>query len=95
MLLMAFFLLYIFLVKLHLDGRLLDLYRRMCAPESAFVIPHDMEVAFHCCSTTSHCGTLLASGHGQMHRHADMSVTGCCACIATLCLDDCGCACVL
>ena len=44
MFLIAFFVLYSYLVKLHLDGRLLDLYRRLCAPESAFVIPHDMEV---------------------------------------------------
>ncbi len=42
--LVALFVLYTYLVKLHLDGRLLDLYRRLCAPESAFVIPHDMEV---------------------------------------------------
>jgi len=45
LLLVALFVLYTYLVKLHLDGRLLDLYRRLCAPESAFLIPHDMEIS--------------------------------------------------
>ncbi len=49
LLLVALFVLYAYLVKLHLDGRLLDLYRRLCAPESAFLIPHDMEVRTRWC----------------------------------------------
>lgn len=43
--LLAGFLLYGFLVNLHLDGRMLDLYRRIHAPDSAFRQPLDLELS--------------------------------------------------
>ncbi len=42
--LLAAFVLYAFLVRVHRDGSLMDLYRRLCSPDHAFNIPHDMEV---------------------------------------------------
>ena len=72
MFLIAFFVLYSYLVKLHLDGRLLDLYRRLCAPESAFVIPHDMEV---CGRLVPLCVCRLA---GTVARTSLAAVSICC-----------------
>jgi len=43
--LLAAFLLYVYLLRLHLDGRMLDLYRRLHAPERAFLVPDDFEVS--------------------------------------------------
>jgi hypothetical protein len=43
--LLAAFLLYAFLVNLHLDGRMLDLYRRIHAPDEAFSQPLDLEIS--------------------------------------------------
>lgn len=43
--LLAGFLLYAFLVNLHLDGRMLDLYRRIHAPDEAFHQPLDLEIS--------------------------------------------------
>ncbi|KAA0171596.1 hypothetical protein FNF28_00529 [Cafeteria roenbergensis] len=45
LMLLAGFLLYAFMLNLHLDGRMLDLYRRIHGPESAFHAPHDLELS--------------------------------------------------
>ncbi|XP_056594788.1 uncharacterized protein ofcc1 [Triplophysa dalaica] len=37
--------LYIYILRLHNDGRLLDIYHRLHSAEGAFFIPHDMEVS--------------------------------------------------
>jgi hypothetical protein len=44
-LLLASFFVYGFLLNLHLDGRMLDLYRRIHGPEDAFSLPHDLELS--------------------------------------------------
>ena len=36
---------YVFLLHIHLNGRMLDSYRRINADDSAFFVPHDMEVS--------------------------------------------------
>ncbi|XP_051970681.1 uncharacterized protein ofcc1 [Xyrauchen texanus] len=36
---------YVYLLRLHNDGRLLDIYQRLHCAEGAFFIPHDMEVS--------------------------------------------------
>lgn len=41
----AAFFTYLFLLNMHMDGRMLDVYRRLNAHESAFLVPHDMEVS--------------------------------------------------
>jgi len=38
-------LLYMFLLHVHLDGRMLDVYRRLHATDEEFFVPHDMEVS--------------------------------------------------
>jgi len=42
---LAAFGVYAFLLHLHMDGRMLDLYRRLHSPEESFTLPHDMEVS--------------------------------------------------
>jgi len=42
---LAALVLYAFLLNLHLDGRMLDLYRRIHGPEGAFRTPHDLELS--------------------------------------------------
>ena len=37
--------LYVFLLHVHLDGRMIDVYRRVHAPEDRFFVPHDFEVS--------------------------------------------------
>ncbi|MES1909822.1 MAG: hypothetical protein MHM6MM_002519 [Cercozoa sp. M6MM] len=36
---------YVYLTKLHMDGRIVDVYRRMHAQDSVFYLPHDFEVS--------------------------------------------------
>jgi hypothetical protein len=45
LILAGFFFVYLYLLHLHMDGRMLDLYRRLNAPEEAFLVPHDFEVS--------------------------------------------------
>ena len=41
----AMFLLYIYLLYIHLGGRMLDVYTRLTAPETKFFVPMDSEVS--------------------------------------------------
>lgn len=43
--LVAAFCLYAFLLNVHMDGRMLDLYRRIHAPEHIFLVPNDLELS--------------------------------------------------
>lgn len=45
LMLVAGFFLYLFLLHLHLNGRMMDLYRRLHAEEPKFLLPHDYEVS--------------------------------------------------
>jgi len=45
MFMLAAFVLYLFLLHVHLDGRMLDVYRRLNGMESAFFVPHDFELS--------------------------------------------------
>ncbi|XP_073719869.1 uncharacterized protein ofcc1 isoform X1 [Misgurnus anguillicaudatus] len=42
---LSFTILYIYILRFHNDGRLLDIYHRLHSAEGAFFIPHDMEVS--------------------------------------------------
>ncbi|KAK7123975.1 hypothetical protein R3I93_022166 [Phoxinus phoxinus] len=42
---LSFTFLYVYILRLHNDGRLLDIYQRLHSTEGAFFIPHDMEVS--------------------------------------------------
>lgn len=45
LMLLAGFLLYVFLLYIHIDGRMLDLYRRLNAPDTIFLVPDDLEIS--------------------------------------------------
>lgn len=45
MFMLSAFVLYLFLLHVHLDGRMLDVYRRLNGTESAFFVPHDFEIS--------------------------------------------------
>jgi hypothetical protein len=45
LMLLASFLLYVFLLHIHMDGRMLDLYRRLNALDNIFLVPDDMEIS--------------------------------------------------
>lgn len=45
LMLLAAFCLYLFLLHLHLNGRMIDLFRRLHAEDAKFLIPHDFEVS--------------------------------------------------
>ncbi|XP_026056603.1 uncharacterized protein ofcc1 [Carassius auratus] len=42
---LSFTFLYVYFLRLHNDGRLLDIYQRLHSTEGAFFVPHDMEVS--------------------------------------------------
>uniref|UniRef100_A0A671KNP0 Uncharacterized protein n=1 Tax=Sinocyclocheilus anshuiensis TaxID=1608454 RepID=A0A671KNP0_9TELE len=42
---LSFTFLYVYFLRLHNDGRLLDIYLRLHSTEGAFFVPHDMEVS--------------------------------------------------
>ncbi|XP_037389692.1 uncharacterized protein ofcc1 [Pygocentrus nattereri] len=42
---LSFTMLYVYFLRLHNDGRMLDVYHRLHSPEGAFFIPHDLEVS--------------------------------------------------
>ncbi|XP_077100463.1 uncharacterized protein ofcc1 [Siphateles boraxobius] len=42
---LSFTFLYVYILRLHNDGQLLDIYQRLHSTEGAFFIPHDMEVS--------------------------------------------------
>uniref|UniRef100_A0A9J8CXE9 Uncharacterized protein n=1 Tax=Cyprinus carpio carpio TaxID=630221 RepID=A0A9J8CXE9_CYPCA len=42
---LSFTFIYVYFLRLHNDGRLLDIYQRLHSTEGAFFVPHDMEVS--------------------------------------------------
>ena len=42
---LAIFMMYNYLIFIHMNGRLIDVYSRLTAPEERFFIPHDSEVS--------------------------------------------------
>jgi hypothetical protein len=43
--LLALFLLYLYMLHLHLNGRMIDLFRRLHGDDTRFLLPHDFEVS--------------------------------------------------
>ncbi|TRY91067.1 hypothetical protein DNTS_035786, partial [Danionella cerebrum] len=42
---LSFTVLYVYILRFHDDGRLLDIYHRLHSPDGSFLVPHDMEVS--------------------------------------------------
>lgn len=64
------FALYNYFLRLHMHGRLLDLYMRLTAPESAFFIPYDNEVSLNYLQWVIEKSLLFKSMKGAVRKLA-------------------------